>query len=122
MEEAARTTDTAPLASVAVLPSRQLKYGDLPFTMRDAREAEIMRTHREKWPKGLCKTAFVHMPTWGVIVHDVNVRSLGVTKASDALPQERIIKDLLAADNPNQWTRISRKSAGCVYRAKSQAH
>jgi hypothetical protein len=39
--KAARTTDTAPLASVMVLASRQLKSGDLRFTMRDAREAEV---------------------------------------------------------------------------------
>ena len=60
-----------------------------------------MRIYREKWAKGLCKTAFVHIPTWGVIVHDVNVRSLGINKASDTLPQEKIIKDLLAANNHN---------------------
>ena len=61
--KAARSTDTAPLASVMVLASRQLKSGDLRFTMRDAREAEVIRIHREKWAKGLCKTAFVHIPT-----------------------------------------------------------
>ena len=44
-----------------------------------------MRIYRDKWPKGLCKTVFVYMPTWGVIVHDVNVRSLGINKASDTL-------------------------------------
>jgi hypothetical protein len=81
---------------VKILASRQLKSGDLRFTVCDAKEAEIMRIHREKWAKGLCKTAFVRMPTWGDIVHDVNVRSLGINKASEEIPQERVIKDLLA--------------------------
>jgi hypothetical protein len=97
----ARTTDTAPLVSVIVLALRQLKSSDLRFTMRDTREAEVIRIHREKWVKGLCRTVFVHMPTWGMIVHDVNIRSLSINKASEALPQEKIIKDLLAANNHN---------------------
>jgi hypothetical protein len=100
--KAARSTGALPLASVMVLASRQLKSGDLRFTMRHAKEAEIMRIHRDKWPKGLCKTAFVHMPTWGIIVHDVNVRSLGVNKASEDIPQDRVIKDLLAS-NSQYW-------------------
>lgn len=99
--KAARTTNTAALASVMVLASRQLKSGDLRFTMRNAKEAEIMRTHRDKWPKGLCKTAFVHMLTWGIIVHDVNMRSLGLNKSSEELPQEKIIKDLGAGSVHN---------------------
>ncbi|OKP13321.1 hypothetical protein PENSUB_990, partial [Penicillium subrubescens] len=99
--KAARTTDTPALASVKILASRQLKSGDLRFTVCDAKEAEIMRIHREKWAKGLCKTAFVHMPTWGIIVDDVNVRSLGINRASDEIPQERVIKDLLARKNNN---------------------
>jgi hypothetical protein len=91
--------------------------------MRDAKEAEIMRVHREKWAKGLCKTAFVYMPTWGIVVHDVNVRSLGVNKASEALPQERIIKDLLAANNHTwgdaeiakvSWLRIPSGKSGSL--------
>jgi hypothetical protein len=42
------------------------------------------------------------MPTWGVIVHDVNVRSLGINKASEEIPQDRVIKDLLAS-NVQYW-------------------
>jgi hypothetical protein len=91
--------------------------------VRDAKEAEILRTHREIWPKGLCKTAFVHMPTWGVIVHDVNVRSLGINKASEPLPQERVAKDLIAANSHNwgeaeiakvSWLRIPSGKSGSL--------
>ncbi|OKP12961.1 hypothetical protein PENSUB_1343 [Penicillium subrubescens] len=89
--KAARTNG---LASVMILASCQLKSGDLRFTMRNAKEAEIMRIHREKWAKGLCKKAFVYMPTWGVVVHDVNVRSPGINRASEEIPQDRVIKDL----------------------------
>jgi hypothetical protein len=121
--KAARANNTLPLASVKILASRQLKSGDLRFTVRDAKEAEILRTHREIWPKGLCKTAFVHMPTWGVIVHDVNVRSLGINKASEPLPQERVAKDLIAANSHNwgeaeiakvSWLRIPSGKSGSL--------
>ncbi|PKX88473.1 uncharacterized protein P174DRAFT_473460 [Aspergillus novofumigatus IBT 16806] len=103
--KAARSTEALPLASVMILASRQLRSGDLRFTMRNAKEAEIMRMRRDKWPKGLCKTAFVHMPMWGIIVHDVNVRSLGIDKPSvEELKtvQEKVIKDLLAS-NVHSW-------------------
>jgi hypothetical protein len=65
-----------------IVASKQLKSGDLRFTLGSVKEAEIMRVHREKWAKGLCRTAFVHVPTWGVIVPDVNIRSLGINKPS----------------------------------------
>ena len=61
--KAAISTATDALATVMVLASRQLRFGDLRFTLRNAEEAEIMRVHREKGAKGLCRTAFVHMPT-----------------------------------------------------------
>ncbi|KAJ5907778.1 hypothetical protein N7495_000460 [Penicillium taxi] len=92
------------LAIVMILASRQLRSGDLRFTMRNVKEAEIMRIHRDKWAKGLCKTAFVHLLIWGIIVHDVNVRSLGIDKATDdlRLVQDQIIKEMLAA-NVHNW-------------------
>ncbi|KAJ5358308.1 uncharacterized protein N7496_010721 [Penicillium cataractarum] len=46
--KAARTTGTPALASVKIIASRQLKSGDLRFTVCDAKEAEIMRIHRDK--------------------------------------------------------------------------
>ena len=103
--KAAISTATDALATVMIVASKQLKSGDLRFTLRSAKEAEIMRVHREKWAKGLCRTAFVHMPTWGVIVHDVNIKSLGINKPSiDELRgvQDRVIKELLAA-NVGNW-------------------
>ncbi|CEJ62943.1 hypothetical protein PMG11_11428 [Penicillium brasilianum] len=80
--KAAISTATDALATVMIVASKQLKSGDLRFTLRNAKEAETMRVHREKWAKGLCRIAFVHMPTWGVVVHDVNIRSLGINKPS----------------------------------------
>ncbi|KAJ5369360.1 uncharacterized protein N7496_009120 [Penicillium cataractarum] len=124
--KAARTTGTPALASVKIIASRQLKSGDLRFTVCDAKEAEIMRIHRDKWPKGLCKTAYVHMPTWGIVVHDVNVRSLGINKASEDLTgvQDKVIKDLLASNVQNwgegaeitkiSWLRIPSGKSGSL--------
>jgi hypothetical protein len=73
-----------------------------------------MRIHREKWAKGLCKKAFVYMPTWGVVVHDVNVRSPGINRASEEIPQDRVIKDLLAANSHNWGEADMRKSGSLI--------
>jgi hypothetical protein len=50
------------------------------------------------------------MPTWGIIVHDVNVRSLGIDKALEDLAsvQDKVIKDLLASNVQNTGARGQR--------------
>ncbi|OQE11198.1 hypothetical protein PENFLA_c078G05909 [Penicillium flavigenum] len=71
--------DTVIVAAVKFVAAKQLKSGDLSLTLRTAKEAEIMRVHRD-----------------GVVVHDVNVRSLGINTATDIRERkDRIIKQLL---------------------------
>ncbi|KAJ5630909.1 uncharacterized protein N7484_011009, partial [Penicillium longicatenatum] len=62
---------SVPLAAVRILASRQLRSGDLRFTVRSAKEAEILRTHRD-WACRLHKKAEVLLPTWGIIINDVD--------------------------------------------------
>lgn len=100
----AQSTGSAPLASVKILASRQLRSGDLRFSVRSAKEAEILRTHRE-WVRGLHKKAEVLLPTWGIVIHDVNVRSLGVNSPrTEELRgvQDAVISKLVAA-NQADW-------------------
>ncbi|KAJ5358309.1 uncharacterized protein N7496_010722 [Penicillium cataractarum] len=66
------------------------------------------------------------MPTWGIVVHDVNVRSLGINKASEDLTgvQDKVIKDLLASNVQNwgegaeitkiSWLRIPSGKSGSL--------
>jgi hypothetical protein len=77
-ERAAKAIGSTPLASVRFLAARQLRSGDLRFIARTAKEAEILRVHREGWVHSLGRKAEVLLPTWGIVIHDINVRSLGV--------------------------------------------
>ncbi|KAJ5621794.1 hypothetical protein N7490_012297 [Penicillium lividum] len=89
--------------------------GDLRFTARSAKEAEILRVHREGWVHSLGRKAEVLLPTWGIVIHDINVRSLGVnTPRTEELRgvQDKVINQLLANNGPDwgegaELTRLS---------------
>ncbi|KAJ5953702.1 hypothetical protein N7454_000598 [Penicillium verhagenii] len=101
---AAQAVGSVPLASVRITASRQLRSGDLRFTVQSAKHAELMRTHQE-WARLLHKKAEVLLPTWGVVIHDVNVRSLGVnSNRADELKgvQEAVIAKMVAG-NSADW-------------------
>lgn len=92
------------LASVAFVGVRQLESGDLSLTMRSAKEAEIARAHLA-WAKSLGKNAEVRLPSWVVVVHDVNVKALGINAATELgneQVQQRLMKELEAA-NRSTW-------------------
>ncbi|KAJ5413842.1 hypothetical protein N7509_000469 [Penicillium cosmopolitanum] len=102
--EYAKDTRTATLATVMVKAVRQLKSGDLRLTVRDAREAQVMRLHRDIWVRGFGSTAFVHMPTWGAIVHGVQVRSLVDKPTIQALREAQgSIAVAMVAENSRYW-------------------
>ncbi|KAJ5987693.1 hypothetical protein N7481_002903 [Penicillium waksmanii] len=65
--EYAKDTRTATLATVMVKAVCQLKSGDLRLTVRDAREAQVMRLHRDIWVKGFGSTAFALREAQGAI-------------------------------------------------------
>ncbi|CAG8908412.1 unnamed protein product [Penicillium nalgiovense] len=95
--------DAVTVAAVKFVAAKQLKSGDLSLTLRTAKEAEIMRVHRDIWVKHLWKGSEVRLPSWGVVVHDVNVRSLGINAAADIRERkDGIIKQLLT-ENLFSW-------------------
>jgi hypothetical protein len=69
-ETAARKTSGGALAGTAFLAVKQLLSGDLCFRARSASGAEVLRRH------AFGKTAYVRMPTWGVVAHGIPVASI----------------------------------------------
>jgi hypothetical protein len=101
--KAAKEVDGLTMASAMFVAARQLKSGDLSLSLRTAKEAEIMRCHRQVWVKHLWKGSEVRLPSWGVVVHDVNVRSLGIDTAAGIRDRKQgIIKQLLT-ENLFSW-------------------
>ncbi|KAK4861010.1 hypothetical protein LT330_010798 [Penicillium expansum] len=101
--KAAKATDGLTVASAKFVAARQLKSGDLSLSLRTAKEAEIMRCHRLAWVKHLWKGSEVRLPSWGVVIHDVNVRSLGINSAAEIRDRrEGIVKQLLT-ENLFHW-------------------
>jgi hypothetical protein len=97
--KASKETLAATLASVQFVAARQLKSGDLSLSLRTAQEAEIARCH-PSWATAFHQKAIVRLPTWGVVVHDVQVKSIG--DLGD--PQEsKRVSDQLLAENRFTW-------------------
>ncbi|CAG8312335.1 unnamed protein product, partial [Penicillium salamii] len=91
------------MASAIFVAARQLKSGDLSLSLRTVKEAEIMRCYRQVWVKHLWKGSEVRLPSWGVVVHNVNVRSLGIDIVVGIRDRkQRIIKQLLT-ENLYSW-------------------
>jgi flagellar motor component MotA len=55
---------------------KQLPSGDLCFQARSASGAEVLRRHADAWVQAFRKTAYVRMPTWGVVAHGIPVASI----------------------------------------------
>jgi hypothetical protein len=97
--KASKTAVAVTLAAVQFVAARQLKSGDLSLSLRSAQEAEIARCH-PSWASALHKGAVVRLPTWGVVVHDVQVKSIGDLKD----PQEaKRVADQILAENIFAW-------------------
>ena len=100
------------LAAIQFVAARQLKSGDISLTLRSAKDAEAARIHRGKWVQHLWKGAEVRLPSWGVVIHDVNVRSLGINRPDELRAEGRkdaIAKQLLT-QNLHSWGRCGDNS------------
>lgn len=103
--KAAKVTYGLTVASAKFVAARQLKSGDVSLSLRTAKEAEIIRCYRDCWVKHLWKGSEVRLPSWGVVIYNVNVRSLGINSAAGLSEQGRkqgIIKQLLT-ENLFHW-------------------
>jgi hypothetical protein len=102
--ETARVRAANPvLAAVEFVAARQLKSGDLCLTLRSAKDAEAARVHRHKWTSHLWKGSEVRLPSWGVVIHDVNVRSLGIDRPEDLRGKQDAIIQQLLTENDHTW-------------------
>ncbi|KAJ5085268.1 hypothetical protein N7532_010039 [Penicillium argentinense] len=97
-----RRKTSAEIVTQANQAARQLKSGDIRLTVRDAKEAELMRVHREKWVKGFGRTAFVHLSTWGAIVHGMQVKSLVDKPSVEALRNDQANQLAAGAERRDQ--------------------
>ncbi|KAJ5804660.1 uncharacterized protein N7518_000963 [Penicillium psychrosexuale] len=92
----AKATHGVTVVSAKFVAARQLKSGDISLSLRTAKEAEIMRCYCACWVKHLWKGSEVRLPSWGVVIHDVNVQSLGINSAAGLRDRKQgIIKQLL---------------------------
>jgi hypothetical protein len=92
----AATKECPTLQAVQIVASRQLRSGDLSISVRDANQAELLRRHASQWVRGFGKEAMVRMPTWGVVVGDISVKSINLSD------QKAVISELLA-ENAFIW-------------------
>ncbi|KAF7174348.1 hypothetical protein CNMCM5623_007003 [Aspergillus felis] len=97
--KASKEAMAATLASIKFVAARQLKSGDLSISLQTAQQAEIARCH-PGWAKSFHQGAIVRLPTWGVVVHDVQVKSIGdLTDPKEA----KRVADQLLAENRFSW-------------------
>ncbi|CAG8122318.1 unnamed protein product [Penicillium nalgiovense] len=101
--KAAKATYGITVASAKFVAARQLKSGDVSLSLRTAKEAEIMRCHRTAWVKHLWKGSEVRLPSWGVVIHDVNVRSLSINTAAEIRDRKPGIVKQLLTENSFNW-------------------
>ncbi|KAJ5393047.1 hypothetical protein N7465_012021 [Penicillium sp. CMV-2018d] len=101
--KAAKATYGITVASAKFVAAKQLKSGDISLSLRTAKEAEIMRCHRDSWVKYLWKGSEVRLPSWGVVIHDVNVRSLGINTAAEIRDRKQGIMKQLLTENTFNW-------------------
>ncbi|OGE48058.1 hypothetical protein PENARI_c033G09528 [Penicillium arizonense] len=104
--EKARTraaTVSPVLAAIQFVAARQLESGNVSLTLRSAKNAEAARIHRGKWVQHLWKNAEVRLPSWGVVVHDVNVRSLGINRPTELKERQEAVSKPLLTQNLHSW-------------------
>jgi hypothetical protein len=65
---AAKSTPSLPLAGHAFIAARQLPSGDISLRAQTAAGAEVLRKHGESWVHTFGKSAYVRVPTWGIVI------------------------------------------------------
>ncbi|KNG84830.1 hypothetical protein ANOM_009837 [Aspergillus nomiae NRRL 13137] len=91
---AAITAVRPTLASIQFIAAKILWSGDLRLFLRNAKKAEIARTHRDAWIKGFGTAARVALASWGVVATDMPSQALGpLTEEAD---RKRIAQELVS--------------------------
>lgn len=91
---AAKSTPSLPLAGHAFVAARQLSLGDISLRARSAAGAEVLRQHCKRWVHAFGKSAYVRVPTWGIIIDGMPVRYADMSEQ---------FKEQLIAENHYHW-------------------
>jgi hypothetical protein len=65
---AAKSTPSLALAGHGFTAARQLPSGDISLRASHATGAEVLRKHCEGWVQTFGKSAYVRVPTWGIVI------------------------------------------------------
>ncbi|OGE50240.1 hypothetical protein PENARI_c017G09107 [Penicillium arizonense] len=98
------------LASIQFVAARQLKSGYLSLALRTARDAETARVYRHGWAKHLWKHLWkdleVRLPSWGVVIHDVNVKSLGINRPEELKGRQEALSWLVLPEGKKSGSMV----------------
>ncbi|KAE8552477.1 hypothetical protein EYB25_003855 [Talaromyces marneffei] len=91
---AAKSTPSLPLAGHAFIAARQLPSGDISLRANHAAGAEVLRQHGKNWVHVFGKSAYVRVPTWGIVIDGMPVQLVDINKE---------FKQQLVAENHYNW-------------------
>ncbi|KAE8552479.1 hypothetical protein EYB25_003857 [Talaromyces marneffei] len=91
---AAKSTPSLPLAGHAFIAARQLPSGDISLRANHAAGAEVLRQHGKNWVHTFGKSAYVRVPTWGIVIDGMPVRLVDMSEE---------FKQQLVAENHYHW-------------------
>jgi hypothetical protein len=94
---AAKSIPSLALAGHAFVAARQLPSGDISLRARHAAGAEVLRQHCKNWVHVFGKSAYVRVPTWGVVIDAIPVKSVDLGDDIEAF------KEQLIAENHYAW-------------------
>ncbi|EEA25056.1 reverse transcriptase, putative [Talaromyces marneffei ATCC 18224] len=94
--QAAKSTPSLALAGHAFIAARQLPSGDISLRANHAAAAEVLRQHCESWVHVFGESAYVRVPTWGIVIDGMPVRSVDLSED---------FKAQLVAENRYTWGR-----------------
>ncbi|RAO68551.1 uncharacterized protein BHQ10_004563 [Talaromyces amestolkiae] len=89
---AAKSTPSLALAGHGFKAARQLSSDNISLRASHAAGAEVLRKHAGSWVTTFSKSAYVRVPTWGIVINGIPVRHV---ERSEEFKQE------LAAENTN---------------------
>ena len=89
---AAKSTPSLALAGHGFKAARQLPSGDISLRASHAAGAEVLRKHAASWVTAFGKSAYVRVPTWGIVIDGIPVRHV---------ERSEEFKQVLAAENTN---------------------
>ncbi|KUL82021.1 hypothetical protein ZTR_11389 [Talaromyces verruculosus] len=85
-----KSTPSLPPAGYAFTAARQLPSGDISLRAQTAAGAEVLRKHGESWVHTFGKSAYVRVPTWGIVIDGMPAKFVDMS--------EEFKRELIAAN------------------------